>query len=333
MSKPIAICKNDKIFDHESNWNKEIEIYCKEKNIEYEILNPYGTNIICELDKYSAIVWPVQNFVLADLLEANSILRIAEDKGLRVFPNQKTIWHFDDKIAEMYLFQSAGVSIPKSYVFYLLDDCLEWLTHAEFPIVAKIRRGAGSENVILLKTLSQAQKYAKRMFSNGYSPAPSIAFRTKSMLQSAVNFTDIISRVKKIPQFLYTRKHAMQLPVERGYCYFQEFIPNNSYDLKIVVVGNKMSFIGRKTRKNDFRASGSGSLIYDKSLINNSIINSAFDVYDRLGLQCIGFDMVIDNRDNSIKIVEMSYGFDWKALLKSGGYWDRDSHWHDEPIL
>ncbi len=99
-----------------------------------------------------------------------------------------------------------------------------------------------------------------------------------------------------------------------------------------MVVENKLSFIGRRTRKKDFRASGSGALFYNRSFITDDIIHTAFDVYDKLQLQCIGFDFVIDNRDGKSRIVEMSYGFDWVALKNAGCYWDRNCVWHDEPL-
>ena len=72
---------------------------------------------------------------------------------------------------------------------------------------------------------------------------------------------------------------------EKGYVYFQEFIPNDGFDLKIVVIGDKLSFIGRKIRKDDFRASGGGDLFYDKNLVTQNVISSAFSTNDKLGLQ------------------------------------------------
>ncbi len=217
MSMPVAICRNDKMFDHASNWNREMERYCQEKSIQYEIINCYDYKVISKLKNYSALLWPIQNFVLADSLEALNILRIAENMGLKVFPNQNTVWHFDDKIAEMYAFEKIGAPIPESYVFYRLDDCMKWLDSATFPIVAKVRRGAGSENVKLLKSKQQAASYAERMFGKGYSPAPKTMARAKTMLQSSKNFNTIIERMKKIPQFLNTRAHGLQLPYEKGY--------------------------------------------------------------------------------------------------------------------
>ena len=114
--------------------------------------------------------------------------------------------------------------------------------------------------------------------------------------------------------------------------FFFKFIPNAGYDLKIVVVGDKLSFIGRYNRKRDFRASGGGNLFFDKSYITKNIIDSAFNTSDKLGFQCMGYDYVVDNLTGIGKIIEISFGFSHKALLEAGGYFDRDMNWHNEPL-
>lgn len=332
MNKPVAICKNDQIFKHTGNWNSCFIKFCEEHKISFEIIDCYKPNVVFQLEKYSALIWPIQNYVLADILESRSILHIAEQKGLKVFPNQNTIWHFDDKIAEMYQFQAVGIPMPKSWVFYLLDDCLTWLETAKYPLIAKLRCGSGSSNVKKLNTKREAVKYAKRMFTKGFNPSPSLLYKAYSKAQSSHNWKTAVARIKKIPEFLNTRRHANQLPDEKGYCYFQELIQNDGFDIKVVVVGDKLSFIIRHVRKGDFRASGGGDLCYDKKYMTKQIIDSAFEAAKVIGTQCMGFDYVVDNRNGEGKIIEMCYGFDWEAVLNAGGYFDKKGVWHDEPL-
>jgi glutathione synthase/RimK-type ligase-like ATP-grasp enzyme len=332
MERPIAICQNERVFKHSGSWNKEFIAICQDKNILFEVVDCYDSDIIHQLDNFSGLIWPIENWVLPDIMEGRSILRIAEQKGINVFPNQNTVWHFDDKIAEMYAFQAVGAPIPESWVFYLLDECIEWLETAKYPLVAKLRCGSGANNVKLLKSETDAVRYAKRMFTKGYNPAPSLLYKAYSKGQSSRDLKTFISRIKRIPEFLHTRRHGQQLPVEKGYCYFQEFVPNAGYDIKIAVVGDKLSFITRDVRKGDFRASGGGTLKYDKSQVPENVIDSAFSISEKLGLQCMGFDYVVDQRDGEGKIIEMSYGFDWKAVLGAGGYWNKAGVWYDLPL-
>lgn len=332
--KPVALCIN--LLDQKRTNDSQIgsyEEWLKENNIPYEKVSCYHYDIIKDLDKYSALIWHYGNFVNADLMEAQHILDIAEAKGLKVYPDHNTGWHFDDKIAEMYAFQQVNAPIPQSWVFYELEKCLEWLKNgARYPLVAKLRRGSGSNNVKLLKNQNEAAAYAKRMFSKGYSPAQSLAYKAYSKIQSTHDWKTFVNRFKKIPNFLKARKFGKGMPVEKGYCYFQKFIPNDSYDLKIAVVGDKLSFLSRSTRKGDFRASGSGAFCYDRNLISPQIIDTAFQTKDALNMQCVGFDYVVDNQTGEGMIIEMCHGFDREAIYGAGGWFDRKREWHDEPI-
>lgn len=331
--KPIAICKNTKIFQHYTDWQPRMEEYCKGNDIPYELLDCYQNDVIEKLPTYSALIWYYSNYVISDLMEARNILQIADNMGLKTFPNPDMNWHFDDKIAEMYAFQAAQVPIPESWVFYLEDECIAWLEKkAVYPLVAKLRCGSGSNNVKLLHNKAEAIRYAKRMFSKGYDPTPSLGYKAYSKLQSSKNLKMIISRVKKIPQFLNTRKHAKMMPIEKGYCYFQEFIPNDGYDLKVVVINDKMTFCARSVRRNDFRASGGGDCYYDRSLMTDAVIDVAFKAADELNMDCVGFDFVVNQVTGQPKIVEMCYGFDYEVQKALGAYVDRDHIWHEEAV-
>jgi hypothetical protein len=43
---------------------------------------------------------------------------IEHGMGIPTFPNTRTIWHFDDKIAQKYLLDGAGIPIPRTWVFW-----------------------------------------------------------------------------------------------------------------------------------------------------------------------------------------------------------------------
>lgn len=330
--KQIGICFNNKIFNHSTGWGPAWVAYCQKENIPYKLINCYSNTIISELDSISALLWHYSNYVISDILEAQNILGIAERKGIKVFPDYMTGWHFDDKIAEMYAFESVGAPIPHSWVFYSIEECIEWLNSAKYPIVAKLRSGSGSNNVKMIHNRHEGVNYAHRMFSSGYNPTPSFMYKAYSKAQSSKDLKMVIARIKKIPEFLNTRRHGKMLPLEKGYCYFQEFIPNDGYDLKVVVIGDKMTFLARGIRKNDFRASGGGDIYYDRKLLSEQIIDSAFKTADDLKLQCVGFDYVVDKRTGIGVIVEMCYGFDYEAQLALGAYIDRNHTWHEEAL-
>ena len=332
--KPIAICQNKKIFDHSTSWTPRFIDFCKDNGIPYEIVNCYRPDIIKRLPNYSALLWNYNNFVIADLLEARNIIQVAHNLGLVTFPYPDMNWHFDDKIAEMYALESVKAEIPRNWVFYDKEECLEWIRHkAQYPFVAKSRCGSGANNVKLLRNKREAEKYVSRMFSKGFDPTPSLSYKAFSKIQSSKDLSMIISRIKKIPEFLNTRAHAKMMPIEKGYCYFQEFIPNDGYDLKVVVIGDKMTFCARNVRKYDFRASGGGDCYYDRTLLTDNVIDSAFEAAQRLNMECVGFDFVVDKKTGKGKIIEMCYGFDYEVQKNLGAYVDKNHTWHEEAVI
>ncbi|GHT36659.1 hypothetical protein AGMMS49574_28740 [Bacteroidia bacterium] len=319
---------------HSTDWSFPWIDYCNQIGIEYDVADLFQENTIEILEKYDCLLWHFGQYNFIDMLEARSILYVAKQMGLKVFPDFNESWHFDDKVAEMYLLQSIGAPIPKSNVFYDWDTFETWLGKKEnkFPIVGKLRTGSGSHNVKLLKTNHALTRYAKRMLGKGFNPAPNLLYKTSSNIRSSHDWATFIAKAKRIPEFIRVLFEANKFPKERGYIYLQEFIPNDGYDMKVVVVGDKLSGLIRPIRSHDFRASGGGEVFFDKKYFTNDIIKSAFKITDSLGMQCIGYDYVINNKSQQPIIVEMSYGFSHNAILKSGGYFDRDYIWHDEPL-
>lgn len=329
----IAICMNNKMFNHSGSWTNTWIEYCQKNEISFSIVDCYQPDIMDKLKNFDCLLWHVNNYVLADMMVGRSVLYAAKNMGLKTFPDFNNSWHFDDKIAETYLLQSVGAPIPNSYMFYLLDDCINWLKkEASYPLVAKLRSGSGSNNVRLIKNRNIAVNYARHMFTTGYKTYPSMFLKAKSQFNSSKNWEEMKSRMKRIPEFFQTLSRAKEFSNERGYAYFQEFVPNDGYDLKIVVIKDKLCFFSRNVRKNDFRASGGGDTHYNKNFVTKDIISSAFSISDKLGFTCMGYDYVVNKITGQAKIIEISYGFSHKMLLGAKGYYDRAYVWHDEPL-
>jgi len=58
---------------------------------------------------------------------ARRLLPVVEKElGLVTFPDQNTCWHFDDKIAQSYLFQAHKIPAPKTWVWYDRTGAVTW---------------------------------------------------------------------------------------------------------------------------------------------------------------------------------------------------------------
>lgn len=301
--------------------------YCKENNIDYKLVNAYDTDIINQLSDCNAFMWHHSHQNYKDVLFAKQLLYSLQIAGKKVFPDFVTGWHFDDKVGQKYLLEAIGAPMVPSYVFYSHKEALNWINQTEFPKVFKLKGGAGSQNVMLVHNKKRALKLTKKAFGKGfkqYDALGSLKERWRKYRLGRTNFKDVM---KGLVRLVHTTEFAKMYSREKGYVYFQDFIPNNSFDIRVVVIGRKAMSEKRFVRKNDFRASGSGEFSYDE--ININAVKIALDISEKLNLQSVAFDFIFDSYDNPL-IVEMSYGFGTKGISHAPGYWDKNLNWHAE---
>ena len=118
--------------------------------------------------------------------------------------------------------------------------------------------------------------------------------------------------------------------LERGYAIFQEYLPNNHFDTRIVVIGKRAFGMRRFNRPNDFRASGSGVFDYDHNQICEKAIESAFAMSEQLRSDCLAFDYLLNERGEPV-LVEMCFGINPQAYRDCEGFWDETLTWHQSP--
>lgn len=333
MNVRVAIHQRTGEIVHSGSWSLPWIALCQNEGIDHEVIDCFQGDVIGRLRNFDVLLFHFDHYVYSDMLHARSILYAAREMGLKIFPDFPDAWHFDDKVAQSYLLEAIAAPIPKFQVFHSLADFKKWLgTSPDFPVVAKLSCGSGSHNVKLLENLRQADSYGRRMFGKGFKTAPSLLFKATSNVRSSRSSDDFWRRFRRIPEFLRTLNNARNFPREKGYVYLQEFVQNNGYDIKVAVVNDKVSYLVRQVRNGDFRASGGGDINYNRSAVPENVIQSARAVARKLNLRCMGFDYVVDAKTGRGLIVEMSYGFSWRAILDAGGYWDENLTWIESPL-
>lgn len=306
--------------------------YCENNNIEYKVVNAYDSDIIQQLKNYDIFMWHYHHADYRDIQISKSILFSLEQAGIKVFPDFKTSWYFDDKVAQKYLLESVNAPLVPSFVFYDKKQAINWAQKTNYPKVFKLKGGAGASNVKLANNKKQALKLINKSFGKGFKQNDywyEFKDRWGKYQANKMRFFQTLSPLFRIIKPRIFDKLSNN---EKGYVYFQEFIPNNNSDIRVIVIGQKKAFgIKRMVRENDFRASGSGNIVYDIEKIPMDCVALSFEIAHRLESQCIAFDFVFDN-DKPL-IVEVSYGFAPKAYDKCEGYWDSDLVFHKEKIM
>lgn len=169
-----------------------------------------------------------------------------------------------------------------------------------------------------------------RAFGRGFKPAGVLLDSlTAWKLKKAGREKRLIEFFRYAPGRVVNRvKMNYYMGRERGYVYFQDFLPNNEFDTRVTIIGERAFAFRRRVRSNDFRASGSGQILHDRAEINPLCIRIAFEVAFKLGTQSLAFDFINDMQGYP-KIVEVSFGYASSPVHDCNGFWDKELNWHE----
>lgn len=302
--------------------------YCKANHIPYKIVDCYQSDIITQMDDCAGLLWHYNQNDYKGFLCARQITASLELAGKIVFPDSKTSWHFDDKVGQKYLLEAIKAPLIPSYIFYDKKEAVKWCKTTTFPKVFKLRGGAGSENVKLVKTESAAIKLINKAFGNGFSllNRPDHLRNCIWCFQRDRNLKSFIGLIKSIGRIFVPTELERILGKNKGYIYFQDFVPDNLYDTRVYVIGGYAFGLKRLVRKNDFRASGSGLFEFGREHIDLKCVKLAFEIAGKLEVQCVAYDFIYIGNEPSL--VEISYASVPRVYLNCPGYWDKQLQWH-----
>ncbi|MGP9596216.1 ATP-grasp domain-containing protein [Psychrobacter sp. AOP29-E1-4] len=301
--------------------------YCKIENIDYKIVNAFDSDIINQVKDYDVFMWHHHHGRFEDVLAAKKILFSLEQAGIRVFPDFNTGWHFDDKVAQKYLLEAIDAPLVPSYIFYEKEKAINWAKKTSYPKVFKLKGGAGATNVKLVKTQAEALKLIHQAFGKGFAQFDRFNNLKERYNKYRSDQDTLLGIAKGAGRLIIPTNFAKQQLPEKGYVYFQDFMPDNNHDVRVIVIGEKAFAIKRIVRENDFRASGSGNIIHNEAEIDLRCLEIAFDISRILKSQCLAYDFIFDG-DNKPLVVEISYGFSIDGYIDCPGYWDNSLQWH-----
>jgi glutathione synthase/RimK-type ligase-like ATP-grasp enzyme len=232
-----------------------------------------------------------------------------------VIPNYETIWHFESKIAQSYIFSYLGIKTPKTVATFDYHDAKHLLDLAKMPVVIKSSNGAASNAVSLEKSKDHLATRLENTFneqlwfeSNQKPKGPKWLFYLR-------NLSNRWGKARLIQTILDNKD-------EMGGIYWQDFIEGNSADLRITVIGDRYAVgFWRNNRPNDFRASGSGRIDYSKP-IPEEVIRYCLQISRNQNFDSMCYDILFTS--DSFVINEMSYAFVDKAVFNANGYYFLD---------
>lgn len=241
--------------------------------------------------------------------------------GIPTFPNLDTSWYYDEKISQHYIFDALNAPKIKSWVFWNLDAALDFLSGTSYPLVFKLSVGAGAANVVKIDQEQDGVKLARKMFKKGMFPYTINEFANN-------NFSSTVRRFLSRLRYIFASDFPLPkyFLAQKNYFYIQEFVPNNSHDIRITVIGNRAFGYIRHNRPGDFRASGSGNFDTNPALIPREAVEIAHRVSKQLCSQSMAYDFLINGKGD-VLLNEISYCYVNWMVHKCPGHWDDQLSW------
>jgi hypothetical protein len=303
--------------------------YFVENNIPFVLVNCYDSNIMDQVDGCAGLMWHWDLNDYNSPLMARQLIYSLQQRGIKVYPDFFTSWHYDDKVGQKYLLEAIHAPLVKSYVFYSKRSALEWIETTSFPKVFKLRNGASSSNVFLVENREAARAFINKAFGKGFAPWNAARRLDRSL--KVLKYDKDLKALKKVltgtVRLAVPKENEHLLTREKGYAYFQDYLPDNTFDVRTVVIGERCFGARRFCKPGDFRASGSGIFSYNPKGIVSDIVKISFEVAEKLHTQSLAFDFIFEQSEP--RIVEISYCFALECCDDTPGYWDKNLNWHD----
>jgi glutathione synthase/RimK-type ligase-like ATP-grasp enzyme len=312
-------------------WIEELH----KRNVEAVVTDFRNPHALDEIRTCDGAMWHFGHIVPAEKQAAWKILNSIEfGLGVSLFPNLASRWHFDDKIAQHYLLDAMGAPKIPSWVFWDYREALDFTAKCRYPIVLKLAVGAGSANVLLLGSEKEANNYLRKLFGRGLAPYTMNEFSYRLFPRNRKDLGRMKARAMETMARIFHPAGTTMIRhsgVQSGYAYFQEFLPGNTHDIRVTVIGDRAFGLTRQNRPGDFRASGSGNLDFDPSKVPMETVRIAFSVSQANGFQSMCYDF-LRSPDGKPLLNEMSYCSPSIGVSGCPGYWDSTLKWHERQM-
>ena len=140
--------------------------------------------------------------------------------GKACYPSAEQTLLYDNKCLEAYISDACDLPFAKTHISHSHEDALALVEGLRYPLVSKVNHSSGSMGVELVRTPQKARRIVRKAFSRN-------------------------GRSIYVPWLR-----------QKNYVYFQEFIPNDGYDIRVIVVGNRAFGYYRKVLGGDFGRRG-----------------------------------------------------------------------------
>ena len=264
VKKPLVGIIRD--YEECPRWTKYIR-FLETNAIPYDIYSLHSVDWIERATRFDVITGIVSNeyYHLQEMRKKFYILE--QYLGKKCYPSTHHMFLYENKTMEAEVSKILGIPFAPTHVFHDRQDALRCLESMRFPVISKIDPGSGSVGVEWVNSKREARQIIQRSFSRLGRSTYSLYFRQKQVV------------------------------------YFQEYIPNDGYDIRVEVVGNMAFGYYRRVLDGDFRASGMNQVEWGS--LPEEAVRLAWDVNRLIQSPLLVVDMV-HGQDGRYYVIEFS---------------------------
>lgn len=274
LKRPIVVglVKDGKVYNDgyitsRANYPK-YERFFNNNGISFKYYDIGANDWIEKALQFDFIVWRPSSDPASQYIAKNKIYVLNIVMKKVCYPSFHEIWTYEDKINAQYLYKINNLPEIPTFITNNIDDAINYAQKARYPIISKITCGSSSYGVEIIHNKRKAIKLIRNVFSkNG-------------------------------------RRTYWKYQRQKDYIYFQQFIHQALFDLRVIVVGNKLLGYYRYPKRGDFRASGSG--IIEKKEIPSEALELAFKVKNIFNTNFLSTDMLFNQNTGEYMIIESS---------------------------
>ena len=269
----VALVKDDTFRGDDTyvtprSYYPKYERFLKHNAIQYEFYNILNSNWLEEAKKYDLIIWHTASDPCTQKIAKNKIYVLDKIMGKKCLPTFDEIWGYEDKVNAHYFYKVHNLPEIPTFVSHDKEDIGRFLDQTKYPIISKLTTGSASYGVAKINNKAEAMKLVNKIFSD------------KGL------------------------KTYFPFERQKNYVYFQQFIDDATFDLRVITIGNKALGYYRYPNKGDFRASGAGN--YKKKEIPTKALDLAFQVKELYGATCLATDLLYSEKHQQYYIIESS---------------------------
>lgn len=227
---------------------------CRDLRVAYKVLDvsdPEWIDVIEQSGCDAFLVWPSAHMTIWKQMYEERLKIMTEELGRLIYPSYKEVWMYESKRKMYYWLRANRIPHARTWIFYDLDQALNFANKVQLPIVFKSDHGAGSSGVIIFRNRSKLERFIKKCFKRGF-----------------------------------LKQKAYPLDRQWGNVLFQEYVPDAT-EWRVIRIANSY-FAYEKLKVGDFH---SGSHAWQYSRPKLDLLRFFRDITEKANFSSMDFDI------------------------------------------